>query len=147
MMISVREGVCPLCKGTNSEEINSNVMACSGQSYKRCLDCRTDFVDTYLLSHEDENEVDQYDPDAEYDLSEFALEFDYDNPEKPTSYWPELINSKRYLFEDEAQDVYLKDYMTAEDIEACDVGVLSILDLQTKKIYCDGEWIDLQYVE
>ena len=144
MMISIKENTCPMCQSTNSTVDYENVMECSGQSYRKCNDCQTPFVDTYLLDHEDENGVNQFQQNIKYKLEDLALEFDYENPNSPIDYYPDLKDSNRYLLEAEGEESYLQDYLLGSDILDADEGVLHIIDLKDLKVYfCDGKWVKI----
>ena len=144
MMISIQEGICPMCQSEDSKRISTNVMECSGQDYRKCNKCKTYFVDTYLLDHEDENEVNQYDSGIAYSLDDFSLEFDSDNPNSPICYYPEIEGSNSYLMEAEGESPYLQDYLLGADIEAAEEGVLNIIDLKELKIYFnEGKWLKI----
>lgn len=147
-MISIKENTCPLCQSKNSKRISSHVMECSGQDYRECKNCNTKFVDTYLLDHLDENEKNTYNPSLKYKLDDFALEFDFNNPNSPIEYYPELEGSNQYLLEAEGEAPYIQDYLLAEDIHCADQGVLNIIDLKAYKIYFnDGNWRDIEKKE
>lgn len=144
MMISVKEGVCPFCQATSARVEYSFVMECSGQRYSLCQKCGTKFVDTFLLSHEDEDGNNTYDMSIDYILDDFALEFDSQNPNTPSDYYLELVDSKRYLFETEDGSLYLQSYLLAENIVSADDGVLSIVDMVEKKVYFQGGWKEIE---
>lgn len=49
----------------------------------------------------------------------------------------------RYIIIFEDGTVYKADKVTEEDKQACDNGIISVIDTENMKEYYDGQWLEL----
>lgn len=96
--ISKQENTCPHCEAKNEySDIAHIVRELSAYTYKLCISCHGEFVDTYLIVFDDGDEGDweamsrweteDHDPLFEELYNQGFLDYDQNNPNEDSDYY------------------------------------------------------------
>lgn len=105
------ENICPHC-GTEDQysDVTITVMELSAQHYKLCTQCQGHFVDTYLITFDDDESEDNWQKQRPFDdkdqdhaelfqglMKDGYLSYDDDNPDEDGDYYDLIPDSIHFI--------------------------------------------------